>query len=299
VVYTRDPRSLNPALIINPKAKKNERRWPHLAALARQAGWPFRLGVEPEELCQIAAELVAQGSRLLLICGGDGTLAAILTFWLDLPAENRPFLTPLLGGTTNLIVRDLTSTPPEKLLKALFKGCLPRIKRRTVMRLNPPGACGMFLGGGLVAEGVSRFRERRHKGEGAPWKALGFVPAKLWSQETQRPIEFLESSNLLKRGPFWFFFLTTLKRLFGWFDPLKECSSEKLRGLALKKGVNFSALFLKYWIGKRLEVPHVHHVCEKQLLVYAQELALDGEIYYSPSKRFLVEVAGEVEFLIW
>ncbi len=226
-------------------------------------------------------------------------MAAVLTFCLELSPKDRPFLTPLAGGTTNLIAWDLDKGLPERVFRALFSGKAPRWQKRWVLRLNPPGDCGMFLGGGLIAEGVARFRERRER-ELNPWEGLTFVPLNLWRQKT-RNLLYLETKEHGQKGPFWAFLVTTMERLFGTIDPLPGCSLQNLRALALKrKSALWRGLF-NLWQGRSPEDPArgIYSFCTQRIVIYTPELALDGEIYTSSSGCFTVELAGEVDFLTW
>jgi len=300
VVYPKT-RDLNPALLINPEAGRNKKQWPLLAALVQQAGWPFVLAVTPEEIEKAFFDLCAKGRRLIWVSGGDGTAAQVLTSYFRWPEANRPALSLLPGGTTNLVPRDLGHTDQIKALRRALSGRPPRFERRAVLRVTPPGVCGFFLGAGLIAEGVERFRSHRAAG-GNPWKALSFLPRKVWRQSTEKVLDFVETGDLLLRGPFWFFLATTLKRLWRRFAPWPSCPAQEIKALAFKQGAGLRhclAALLKPNPSRDLSLKGIYSLCVPRVIVYTREVALDGEPLVSPDNRFALEIAGEVEFWVW
>jgi diacylglycerol kinase (ATP) len=115
---------------------------------------------------QALAELARQGVEVLVVNGGDGTLAHTLTLLLEpgSPFERRPLVAALRSGRTSMSALDIGSRrDPVSALELIMRRNEERtlaasIVERPVLRvtLEPDGivACGMFLGVGLIHRAI-------------------------------------------------------------------------------------------------------------------------------------------------
>lgn len=97
-------------IILNPSAKINSRR---TAAVIRKLGDIFggrailRTTKNKLEISGVMNEFRAEGVKLLLISGGDGTICSVVSAYLKLFGEDElPVILPLMSGTINLIGSD-------------------------------------------------------------------------------------------------------------------------------------------------------------------------------------------------
>ncbi len=106
---------------------------------------------------------------LLVVIAGDGTFHAVLT-WLfaDPPGHAGPVIYLIAGGTTNMTAADFGVTrPPYQQLQHLMRRLAamdaldaPCIRRASLRVQNGQQTlCGMFLGTGMIAEGVNYFQK--------------------------------------------------------------------------------------------------------------------------------------------
>jgi hypothetical protein len=117
--------------------------------------------VVPDALSRFERE----GVDLLVVQGGDGTLARVLTEVYEHGAFAKPpLVAPLRGGRTNMSALDIgTRRDPVRALWTLFEsvrqGTLARrIVRRPVLRMELPGEGvvqhGMFFGVGVIHRAI-------------------------------------------------------------------------------------------------------------------------------------------------
>ncbi|MDN5871785.1 MAG: acylglycerol kinase family protein [Nitrococcus sp.] len=172
----REPNALVPrriGVLCNPNSGRNRRRLRQVREEARRLpGALYREAVCPAESAFGIQQLLASGVELLVINGGDGTLQASLSCLLgpDGPAQRRPSLMVIAGGTTNMSAADMGArgTPQQALrsLGAWLAGArsAPLRTERPVLRVEPaPGAAplhGMFFGAGAIHTGVELFHRR-------------------------------------------------------------------------------------------------------------------------------------------
>jgi hypothetical protein len=121
--------------------------------------------------------LAADGTRLIAINGGDGTVSAVLGRLLEGDAfEQPPLLAVLPAGTANNTAGDIGIR--GSLVRAVDRFCdwcegdrdtTGRIASRAVMRLcgaglgtGPEPVYGLFLGGGAVIQGTEYAHEKIH-----------------------------------------------------------------------------------------------------------------------------------------
>jgi len=88
-----------------------------LAELAQKLGIEVVEVVDESALSQAITRVVQDPPDRLIVCGGDGTVQALITGLADLNDEDRPEMLVLGGGRTNYTARDLgTHGRPERLL---------------------------------------------------------------------------------------------------------------------------------------------------------------------------------------
>lgn len=101
------PAPVRLAVITNPASGRNRKDPVVERALARRPGVPLVRTGDDDLTAQVAA-LASQGATDLIVDGGDGTVASVVSAVLRLPAKvPRPRLVLLPSGTTNLVARQL------------------------------------------------------------------------------------------------------------------------------------------------------------------------------------------------
>jgi len=125
----------------------------------------------PEDVDAALAEFSSQGTDLVVISAGDGTVQAVLTvLFHKRPYERLPFIAVLKGGTTNLIADDVgvpgDQSEAVKRLLDLDKagGHDILVETRPVLRVDIPGVVikyGMFLGAAGIYQGVKCHRRQQ------------------------------------------------------------------------------------------------------------------------------------------
>lgn len=138
-------------------------------AAARIPGCLYREADDLDSMRAALAEFRSEQVSVIITIGGDGTLHAVLSECLRSSAPTDvPALVPIPGGTTNMNATDLgiTGRPDAVLgrLRQLFSNPLypPRVSR-PVLSIRSPGdetRHGMFLGAGIIADGVKHFSTR-------------------------------------------------------------------------------------------------------------------------------------------
>ncbi len=171
------------ALLYNPLSGFN-RRHPGLAA---QEASGHELATvhavrSPAEVQAALAELAKAPPDLLIVCGGDGTVQAVLTvLFTRKPFALVPPLAVLAAGTTNMIAADagLPGNPVQNVRSLLAQKSLAELHcvQRPILRLQIPGQedrYGMFLGLAAISQGITCYQEHFHNQgwQGLPGIAL-------------------------------------------------------------------------------------------------------------------------------
>ena len=168
---TAVPRLLQIGLLYNPSSGYNRR---HPGVLAQEASTcehvTLRAVQSPGEVQAALAELARLPVDLLIICGGDGTVQAVLSaLFHSRPFAVIPPLAVLAAGTTNMIAADagLAGRPLKYLRLLLAQENLEgmRCVSRPVLRLQIPGQddrYGMFLGMAAISQGTTYYQEHFH-----------------------------------------------------------------------------------------------------------------------------------------
>ncbi|MFQ5664811.1 MAG: diacylglycerol/lipid kinase family protein [Candidatus Binatia bacterium] len=169
-------RPIRVGAINNPASGRNLRSNGFQSILRAMGGTPGVPHYEVEQPADIEAatgRLAREGSEIIVVNGGDGTVQAVLTALFREPhLERFPLLAVLPGGTTNMIAGDVgTGQRPiralEHLLGSARSGRLDGVVvRRAVMRVDvTPSAepiFGMFFGAGAIYHGIRFCRQRIH-----------------------------------------------------------------------------------------------------------------------------------------
>jgi diacylglycerol kinase family enzyme len=156
------------AVISNPKSQRNRKG--ALEALKRVAA--AYADVRHEELWDFAdlgpliVNLIRNGTEVIAVNGGDGTVQAVLTELARRDLNGKaPKLAVLAGGMTNVIAKDVGfSGAPVKGLKRLLAGeAINEVKRPLIgLALHPerPPIYGMFFGAAGFYQAVKLANDR-------------------------------------------------------------------------------------------------------------------------------------------
>ena len=152
--------------VISNPTSGNNRKW-QARIEARLAAYPqvrHHVTRSPQEAETLVPELAAMQPEVVVINGGDGTIAAALGMILDHWAPDRlPLIIVLPGGTANMTAGDIgTASSHRRALRRFFRW-LDRgaplegdIRERHIMRVD--GAAdgqaryGMFMGTGAIMQ---------------------------------------------------------------------------------------------------------------------------------------------------
>ena len=176
------------ALLHNPLSGFNRRHPGLLAQAARACEHVTARAVQsPDEVQAALRELAAYHPDLLIICGGDGTVQAVLSaLFARKPFAVVPPLAVLAAGTTNMIAADagLPGNPVKNLQRFLARRNLYGMHciTRPVLRLQIPGQedrYGLFLGMAAISQGTAYYQEHLHNQgwQGLPGIALTLIRA--------------------------------------------------------------------------------------------------------------------------
>jgi len=191
-------------------------------------------GAVPEALSDLARQEV----DLLVVNGGDGTLAYTLTeiFEQRVFEDRVPYIGLLRGGRTNMTALDIgCSRDPvaslEKLISMARHGRVEEaVQRRDVLRVETDGEarCGMFFGGGIIHRGIDvvhgNFPQGRARGVFGSTVVVGGLIAKLLLARgdgilTPDKAQIMLDGQLIAPGEFTIFMASTLPRLFSRLRP--------------------------------------------------------------------------------
>jgi len=169
-------------LILNPLSFRMSRgrRHDRLQACARDLGIRVAETATEAELAAAIEALVADPPERVIVCGGDGTVQALITALADLDEHERPDLLILGGGRTNYTARDLaTHNQPEHLLS---RAADPQFHWRRSTRHSlilrqqgQPDRHGFFVAGALLDDVIRdchRYRQQ-HRQSSVPWLHTG------------------------------------------------------------------------------------------------------------------------------
>lgn len=169
---TESDRAIRMAVINNPRSGNN-RRGNRLATISETLEREQVRHVEayePQEIARCAQELLFDGTELIVINGGDGTVQAVLTGLFRAGGKRRaPILTVLPGGTTNTTARNvgyggIATEGLRELVAEAGRGRLSgRLDERRVLRVDHGAGeplFAMFFGAGAVYHGIRFAKEQ-------------------------------------------------------------------------------------------------------------------------------------------
>jgi diacylglycerol kinase (ATP) len=126
------------------------------------------------DLREAMDEFAARDVNLLVVNSGDGTVQAALTILFNRrPFRKVPLVALASGGTTNMTHHDLglPGDHVRALRRLLDWACHgegeARIRRRTILRVQPPGRpepiYGLFFGAACIFKGIQFFHSSVHR----------------------------------------------------------------------------------------------------------------------------------------
>ncbi len=181
---TSRPRRLG--ILINPQSGANRHGLQALLRiLDRYKPAIHRLVRGPKDVAGALTDMAAQQVEVLAVCGGDGTVHAVLTALFHArPFAVRPPVVLIAGGTSNMTAADVgIGGKPVRALERLLawsegRGPSGQLVRRAILRVDcGPGSTpqfGMFFSAAGIVQ-VTRVRRatRRQAGSGLMRGGLG------------------------------------------------------------------------------------------------------------------------------
>ena len=191
-----------------------------------------------EAVPEALATLAQQGTELLVVNGGDGTLQHTLTELLTSGEYQRlPLVAPLRGGRTNMTALDLgahrsPATSLEQLIAAVRGSHLDeRVVQRPVLRIETRSGrvrYGMFFGAGMIHRAISLTHRLFPTGKSHGVLGAGLVTASLITKAGFHPtegilkpdkVQILLDGEMVPHGEFYLAIATSLTRLFLRMNP--------------------------------------------------------------------------------
>ncbi|NLZ16157.1 MAG: acylglycerol kinase family protein [Desulfobulbaceae bacterium] len=274
----------------------------------------------PVEVQCALEELADQHLDLLVICGGDGTVQAVLSilFGKQIFAYVPP-LAVLAAGTTNMIAADagLAGNPLGNLRRLLHpdgRGSLHCVTR-PLLRLQIPGQedrYGMFLGLAAITQGICSYRQSLHH---RSWHGLpgicrtilsSLVATFLAGSSNRIGTQLTLATNTVteRRVNALLALITTHERLLFGLKPfwgkekgLLRCTVVETRASGLLWRLPLLAMGKAWAAGADLG----YHSCNAGMLRLwlNSPLALDGELYHpkDANEPVLVSYGGSASFV--
>jgi diacylglycerol kinase family enzyme len=173
---TGRPRRLG--ILINPQSGANRHSLQAiLRILDRYKPAIHRLVRWPKDVAGALTDMAAQQVEVLAVCGGDGTVHAMLTaLFPTSPFAVRPLVALIAGGTTNMTAADvgIGGKPTRALARLLAwsegRGPSGQLVRRAILRVDcGPGSApqfGMFFSAAGIVQ-VTRVRRATRRQAGS------------------------------------------------------------------------------------------------------------------------------------
>lgn len=316
-------------MISNPTSGNNRKHWSRIEA--RLAAHPKIIHHVTRNLCDAAAllpKLAAERPEVLVINGGDGTIAATIGMILEHWPEGAPPLVIVLpGGTTNMTAGDIGMASSHKRAMKRFLRWLDggaqisgEVCTRHIMRVD--GAAdgqvrhGMFLGTGAIMQ-ATRFAHSNVHSKGIGGEiSLGLTLIRaLWGLIRQDP-RFYQPTPVRLRlsgtagtcaretAPMLILVLSTLERLFLGIRPFWAPRDDAVGLTAIKGGARYFARAIVSVLRGRpnrfvtAENGYESFRGDRIALHLDGELNLDGEVFATTADRPLVITAeGPIRFL--
>ena len=146
------------------------KRHDQLMSLARSLGFEVEATPDERTLADAIDRVVTAAPRRVIVCGGDGTVQALITALAAVDKDQRPELLILGGGRTNYTAQDLgTHQHPERLMRLAadphFEWAQSRRHSLIVRQHGQPDRHGFFIAAGLIDDVIRdchRYRQRHH-----------------------------------------------------------------------------------------------------------------------------------------
>lgn len=195
-------------VLSNAAAARARRQVPALrdalpeSGTAAAAGRPLQVTHHVTERAEQASALLRstawQPDDLLVVNGGDGSVQQVLTTLITAcPAERRPRVACLPGGTTNMTAYDLNRHRRFADCVQTLRAALPAadgapVAPRPVVRVaagpRDEARCGLFFGIGTIVRGIEYFHARIRDNGGAHELGAGVALARvLWGIARREP----------------------------------------------------------------------------------------------------------------
>lgn len=318
-------------MISNPTSGNN-RKW-QARVEARLAAYPqlrHHVTRSLSEAAVLLPQLATDRPDVLVINGGDGTIAAALGLILEhWPVEGQPLVMVLPGGTANMTAGDIGMAASHRRAMRRFFRWLDHgapldgeIRARHIMRVE--GAAdgvtryGMFLGTGAVMQATRYAHANVHSRGLGGEISLGLTLIRaIWGLMRQDP-RFYQPTHVRltlrdaaghavtrARAPMLILVASTLERLFLGIRPFWAPRGAVIGLTAIRSGARrFARAILSLLRGR----PNRHVTAENGYesfradrieLVCAGDLNLDGEIFATAGegRPLVITAAGPVRFL--
>lgn len=310
----------------------HNRKWRARVA-ARLAAYPkvaHHVTHSPQEARTLITELAAAPPDVVVINGGDGTVAATLGLMLaHWPEGTLPLVVVLPGGTANMTAGDIgIASSPARALRRLCRW-LDRgaplegeIRSRHIMRVEgaPDGAVrhGMFLGTGAIMQATQFAHDKVHSRGLGGEISLGVILIRaVWGLVRQDPRFYQPTQVRLditrpgaapiarESAPMLILVASTLERLFLGIRPF-WASGPGIIGLTAIRGgaAHFPRAILSVLRGRpnRLARPETGYESFRGARIemrFDGALNLDGELVDSPGGEnpLIVSTEGPLRFL--
>ncbi len=313
-------------VLINPESGTNQQSLQALLhVLDQYKPTIHRYVVGPASVAGALAAMAAQRVDVLAVCGGDGTVQAVLTALLhNGPFAALPSLALIAGGTSNMTAADVgVGGKPARALRRLLawsegRGPTSRVVRRAILRVDggADGApqFGMFFSAAGIVE-VTRARwATRRRARSKPMRGalgtvvtvgqylLGLALGRRVVEPT--PIAVRLDGRSYSANNYLALFITTLERLSPGIRPYWGEGRGPLRYTAVAyqpRNLLLAAPSLVRGRPNRYLTPESGYTSgniHEAVLQLQTECALDGEMLGSaPPRRLAVTCGGEVDFV--
>jgi diacylglycerol kinase family enzyme len=278
----------------------------------------------PEDIRSALEYFARKNVNLVAVCGGDGTVQAVLTaLFRYRHFESLPLLALLQGGTANMLSKDLgLRGSRKKALRRLMHWSMSGddkayIQQRPVLRVSTAGnqepLYGLFFGAGAIYQGIRFFHEKVKtwglRGELAHLLILGRYLAALATKSRNVvnpiPINIAWDQHQSKPEDYLLVLISTLERVILGLRPCWGTEDGPLQFTAVGSRPRhllptiFQLVFKRDNRYPKSKNGYISHNVHKVQLDLQSGFTLDGELYF-PDPRLgpvVVEEGGQASFL--
>lgn len=278
----------------------------------------------PEDIRSALDYFARKNVNLVAVCGGDGTVQAVLTaLFRYRPFESLPLLALLQGGTANMLSKDIgLKGSRKKALQRLIQWAgsgadSTFIQQRPVLRVsqagNPDSLYGLFFGAGAIYQGIRFFHEKVKtwglRGELAHLLILGRYLAALATKSksvvNSVPINITLDQQPSGQRDYLLVLVSTLERVILGLRPCWGTEEGPLQFTAVGSRPRhllrtiFQLVFKRESRFPEPKHGYISHNVHKIQLDLQSGFTLDGELYF-PDPRLghvVVEEGGQASFL--